>query len=286
VSHATKAIVPDAARDKEMADRAAAARPRPKRRSARGWLLMGAVLGVVLAVVGLTHPPWTPSPKDETAVTPATAQNVAPPKPEATPTPAPPPPKTTVEISLDSNPQAAQVIREDTGKIVGQTPLTITLPQARDLISFRFEKAGHAPISYKVIPDLDKSVRAELALEPVADSKQAPASRHAPPLRAHAVAAGPHRDTKKVTNEAPAAGPDQPRNCMLSVASFPWTELWIDGKDTGQRTPVVHYPVSCGAHRLNLKRRDLRLDRTEQVMVAPDHELKQHYELGDEYGGE
>ena len=70
----------------------------------------------------------------------------------------------------------------------------------------------------------------------------------------------------------------------MSVASFPWSELWIDGKDTGQRTPVVHYPVSCGAHKLTLKRRDLKLERIQQVTVAPGHELKQHYELSDEYG--
>ena len=72
----------------------------------------------------------------------------------------------------------------------------------------------------------------------------------------------------------------------MSIASFPWSELWIDGKDTGQRTPVVHYPVSCGAHKLTLKRRDLKLERIQQVTVAPGHELKQHYELSDEYGGD
>jgi serine/threonine-protein kinase len=282
-SNPTKPIAPDAAQDLEMAGRAAAARPRAKRRTARGWILLGGVVGVVLAVVGLAHPPWSPLSKDEAAVTPATAQPVAQPKLEPTPPPAPPP-KATVEISLDSNPQAAEVVREDTGKVVGRTPVTITLPQAHDLVSFRFEKPGHAPISYKVIPDLDKSVRAELVPEPADDSKRAPSSRHAPKALAHG--AGAKHDTRRAVTEAPVAGADQARNCMLSVASFPWTELWIDGKDTGQRTPVVHYPVSCGAHRLNLKRRDLRLDRAEQVTVAPDHELKQHYELGDEYGGE
>jgi hypothetical protein len=71
---------------------------------------------------------------------------------------------------------------------------------------------------------------------------------------------------------------------LMSIASFPWSELWIDGKDTGQRTPVVHYPVSCGGHKLTLKRRDLKLERVQQVTVAPGHELKQHYELSDEYG--
>jgi hypothetical protein len=282
-SNPTKPLA-DPVHDLEMADLAPSVRTQPRRRAGRrGWLMLGGVLGIVFAVVAITHPPWGPGPKDEPAVTPATAQPVAEPKRE--PTPTPPAPKTTVEISLDSNPQDAQVIREDTGQVVGRTPLTISLAQARDVISFRFEKAGHAAISYKVIPDLDKSVRAELALEPVEDSKRTPPLRHAPPPRGKG---GPvaHQTSKAGGSEAAVAVPDQPRSCLMSVGSFPWTELWIDGKDTGQRTPVVHYPVSCGSHRLNLKRRDLRLDRVEQVMVAPDHELKQHYELGDEYGGE
>ena len=49
-----------------------------------------------------------------------------------------------------------------------------------------------------------------------------------------------------------AAAP-QARDCSLSVASFPWSELWIDGKDTWQRTPVVRLPVTCGEHKLGLR---------------------------------
>jgi hypothetical protein len=161
---------------------------------------------------------------------------------------------------------------------VGRTPVTVSLPQAREVISFRFEKAGHTPTSYKVIPDLDKAVRADLAVEPVAVPKHAAAARK-PAAHGRLPA-----DAKSRTSDDLAAAADQARSCVMSVGSFPWTELWIDGKDTGQRTPVVHYPVSCGAHRLNLKRRDLKLDRAEQVTVAPGHELKQNYELGDEYG--
>jgi hypothetical protein len=83
---------------------------------------------------------------------------------------------------------------------------------------------------------------------------------------------------------APTPAAETARDCLVSVASFPWADLWIDGKDTGQRTPVVHYPVSCGSHKLTLRRRDLKVDRVEQITVAPNHELKQHYELGDDLG--
>jgi hypothetical protein len=202
---------------------------------------------------------------------------------EATATPPPPAaaPKG-VEISLDSTPQDAQVTREDSGEVVGHTPVTITLPPGREVIAFRFEKPGFAPASYRVIPDLAKSVRAELAAAAVEDPKHVVAAQpHRPaPTHGHAVATHETHSAAAVES-APAA--EGARDCVLSVASFPWADLWIDGKDTGQRTPVVHYPVSCGAHKLALKRRDLKIDRSEQVTVAPGHELKQHYDIGDDY---
>ena len=254
-----------------------------RRRGRRKWLALGALGGAVLAFVLLAQSPHK-GPPQEVTVAPAAAQSV--PVPAAPPQPASPPAAAkpaVVEVSLDSSPQDAQVIREDSGEVVGRTPLTVTLPQGRDVISFRFEKPGFATVTYKVIPDLAKPVRAELTAEPTAaDPKRMVASQpHRPsPSHPHAAAAHEARPETPVDN-APAA--QQARDCLLSIASFPWADLWIDGKDTGQRTPVVHYPVSCGTHKLSLKRHDLKVDRTEQVMVAPGHELKQHYDLGDDY---
>jgi serine/threonine protein kinase len=249
---------------------------RPKRRRP---MLAIALFAVAAAIVVVALPRRTMVTPPEAAVAPVAAAQPAPStEPSPPPAPqAPPAAKDTVEISLDSFPQDAQVIREDSGQVVGRTPVTVTLPQSRDVISFRFEKGGHTPTSYKVIPDLDKAVRADLAVSPAAEPKHAAVTRK-PSVRGHGA------EPKTRVSEEPAPAGDQPRACLLSIGSFPWTDLWIDGKDTGQRTPVVHYPVSCGAHRLNLKRRDLKLDRVEQVTVAPGHELKQHYELGDEYG--
>ena len=84
-----------------------------------------------------------------------------------------------MKISLDSTPQDAQVIRADSGEVVGRTPLTVAIPQGSEVISFRFEKDGHASITYKVIPDLDKSVRAELLAGPTEEPKRAPPPPHA-----------------------------------------------------------------------------------------------------------
>jgi serine/threonine-protein kinase len=256
-----------------------------KRKRRRPVLAVVLLAAVVAAVVVVLPRQTTVRPPDVSPAPVAAAQPVVPPEPA----PPPPPVKTTVEISLDSSPQDALVIRDDSGEEIGRTPVTTKLPQGHDVIVFRFEKAGHTATTYKVIPDLDKAVRAELPAEPA----PAPAEPKRPVV-AHGKAAKPGRggrasatasqDAKPRATEEPAPAADAPRSCMLSVGSFPWAELWIDGKDTGQRTPVVHYPVSCGAHKLTLKRRDLKLDRSEQVMVAPGHENKQHYDFGDEYG--
>ena len=83
-------------------------------------------------------------------------------------------------------------------------------------------------------------MRAELTAVPAADSKTAARAPRPGPAHKQPGGRGPEAQARSVQEPAPAA--DQPRACLLSVASFPWTELWIDGKDTGQRTPVVHFP--------------------------------------------
>jgi serine/threonine-protein kinase len=284
-SNTTKPLSSDAVLDDAFANSLSVGSASARRRvGRRKWGALGVVAGIVVAVVVLAHPPWAVAP-DEPTVTPAGAHLPAAPAPEPASDPPPPPAKAIVKISLDSTPQDAKVVRADSGEALGRTPLTIEIPQGSDVISFRFEKDGHASITYKVIPDLDKSVRAELLAGPIEEPKRAPAPPHTRGAAPHARAVASNKEARP---SAPAAvvpsAAEQPRDCLMSIASFPWSELWIDGKDTGQRTPVVHYPVSCGGHKLTLKRRDLKLERIQQVTVAPGHELKQHYELSDEYG--
>ena len=297
-SNTTKPLSPDAFLDDAIANSISTGSASARRRAGRRkWGALGVVAGIVVAVIVLAHPPWAVAP-DEPTVAPAVAHLPAPPAPE--PPPAPPAKEIVVKISLDSTPQDAKVVRADSGEALGRTPLTVAIPQGSEVISFRFEKDGHASITYKVIPDLDKSVRAELLAGPIEEPKRAPPAPHARPgapnareaaSNARAAASNARAAASNARSASPnapaAAAPsaaEQSRDCLMSIASFPWSELWIDGKDTGQRTPVVHYPVSCGAHKLTLKRRDLKLERIQQVTVAPGHELKQHYELSDEYG--
>jgi hypothetical protein len=89
----------------------------------------------------------------------------------------------------------------------------------------------------------------------------------------------PSKSLSDVNPSAQAASAFGPKNCRISVGSFPWSNVWIDGADTGLQTPVVSLPVSCGRHRLELKRADLKVNQIERVSVTEGIELKRQYDL-------
>jgi hypothetical protein len=67
--------------------------------------------------------------------------------------------------------------------------------------------------------------------------------------------------------------------CRITVGSYPWADLWVDGANTGLQTPVVNLPLACGIHRLELRRRDLKVDQMEKVTLEEGHEFRRQYEL-------
>ena len=84
------------------------------------------------------------------------------------------------------------------------------------------------------------------------------------------LAAGGDEDT-------PKAAADSGGDCSITVNSIPWSEVWIDGKNTTQHTPLVDYKVSCGKHKLSFKRSDMSIDHTESIAVRG--KFKQRYTL-------
>ena len=67
--------------------------------------------------------------------------------------------------------------------------------------------------------------------------------------------------------------------CRMTINSSPWSEVWIDGKNTAQHTPLVDYRVRCGRHHVEFKRKDLRIDQIETLVVVPNRTFKQLYVL-------
>ena len=120
------------------------------------------------------------------------------------------------------------------------------------------------------------AAEAPVLVRATASGEAAAAERPSPRGRARAVA--PLKAGAPATVDPPEAQTGA-ADCRITIGSYPWADLWIDGANTGQQTPVVGLPVTCGPHRLGLKRRDLKVDQQESVTVNEGRELKREYEL-------
>ena len=118
----------------------------------------------------------------------------------------------TVRCSLDSTPQEANVVRVDTGAVVGKTPVTIALPQADAAVTFRFEKAAYHSATLKVIPDLDKALRIDLVAEPEPAAAPAPEPRASVSSSRRALArqGGSRKKAKNSAHQVRSATPVNP----------------------------------------------------------------------------
>jgi hypothetical protein len=125
---------------------------------------------------------------------------------------------------------------------------------------------------------------------PVAHEAQVPATP--PPPAAPAPHVPRHKKSHDVAmddgagastsadDESSAKPPaDKGGDCTMTVNSVPWSEVWIDGKNTTQHTPVVDYKIPCGKHKLAFKRSDMQIDHSENITVKPGQNFKQRYTL-------
>jgi serine/threonine protein kinase len=87
----------------------------------------------------------------------------------------------------------------------------------------------------------------------------------------------PSRIPRPATPPAATLTDGQP--CAVSVNSVPWSEVWIDGKNTGKHTPFVDVPIDCGNHRIDFKRPDLQIAESESIQVKPGQTFKRRYTL-------
>ena len=137
-------------------------------------------------------------------------------------------------------------------------------------------------MTHKILADLDKAVRVDLPALPVAEAPR-PAGDEVP---AAAPAPSRPRETSRsqrgrhVVVKAPVAKVEPAKGeCSMSVGTYPWTELWIDGKDVGRQTPAVHFPLPCGKHKLRFKRDALQIDHVVEINLQPGREFKQSFDL-------
>jgi serine/threonine protein kinase len=82
---------------------------------------------------------------------------------------------------------------------------------------------------------------------------------------------------------APAAAPPAAAGgvCVISLNSKPWSQVWIDGKDTGKVTPLVDYKVACGKHKVTFKNPEIPVERSENITVQAGVKFKKVVPLVD-----
>ena len=68
-------------------------------------------------------------------------------------------------------------------------------------------------------------------------------------------------------------------DCSITIGSRPWSEVWIDGRNTTKHTPFADFKVPCGKHRLSFKRPDLQIDHSETISVRAGQKFKQSFTL-------
>ena len=72
--------------------------------------------------------------------------------------------------------------------------------------------------------------------------------------------------------------------CRITVNSIPWSEVWIDGKNTTQHTPLVDFQIGCGHHEIEFRRADLHIDQIEPCTLEPGQPFKRRYSLAPKDG--
>jgi hypothetical protein len=83
------------------------------------------------------------------------------------------------------------------------------------------------------------------------------------------------KDSTRTGGEAQSSGSE----CTITIGSRPWSEVWIDGKNTNKHTPFADYKIACGKHKIAFKRGDLNIDKTESITVSPGEKFKQSFTL-------
>ncbi len=142
--------------------------------------------------------------------------------------------------------------------------------------------AGHARVDAAWHTWINDAVhRAEAALPPTPPSRRRPARRR-PGRRARPSSPPRHRWRSRPAETPPPA--PRPASCTVTIGSKPWSEVWIDGRNTGKLTPLVDHRVPCGRRKITLKNPDLQIEKTETVTVRSGEKFKKIFQLLDEEG--
>ena len=236
--------------------------------------LVAAGLGAVLAAAGLAG--WLSlrgRPAVETRAVAPVVQGLARPPPAGP------------RLRVDSEPPGASLFEDglDTGLT---TPVEVPAPKPGGSFLLELRLPGRRTWQWPVTAaDAGKVLRASLEPEPapVATTIPAGAAAVAAEPRARAVPPPPAHRPARADEPRAAAPPAAPR-AMAAAAPAPagflslrssgaWVDVYVGRRKLGT-TPVVHAEVPSGRVRLRLVNSLAGIERTVEIDVAPDKELR------------
>ncbi|MES1208009.1 MAG: serine/threonine-protein kinase [Pseudomonadota bacterium] len=207
----------------------------------------------------------------------ATASATVPPQLPPPPPPAPPPARVAaegvVEFELASEPAGGPVRIDDqpfpTAENQAVTRMRGSLPAGPH--TFEIVKEGFAPWRKQIDLQPEGSHRFLARLKKVED----PAAIFADlkPSRESVAADAPPLPAGDGVASTSAA------SCAMTIGSQPWSDVWVDGKDTRRHTPVLQLAVPCGVRQLRLRRADLGIDFQTTVTLRAGEEFRHVFRI-------
>ncbi|MCB9555989.1 MAG: protein kinase [Deltaproteobacteria bacterium] len=218
-----------------------------------------------------------------------------------------------VEVVINSQPKAvATLIAGSDRHMLGRTPLRVklNLQQAKELeltaggyqplrqplvyagtqpiqIAARLTKAAAAttPIAkQRVVSDAERARLAAAARARAEQARAAAQARQAEQRRERARAEAARREEERrereraaaeaARRERQAAAAKPKGNGLLMVNSKPWTQIVVDGKDTGLVTPQARITLPVGSHRITLRNKKFDIDQTFTVFIRAEKPTK------------
>jgi hypothetical protein len=191
-----------------------------------------------------------------------------------------------VDIRIDSTPAGATVMLVDNGKttFLGTTPVAASVDPGRTYDVVLTLEGRPTQMTHL---DPSKTQRLDVTLGKAA--KAAPAVRTASAPRAETPrrAESSHKATKHVAASAPTGGLADPGfdtpaeskadaggSGTLMVSSKPPCEIFIDGNDSGKKTPQRAMSLPAGVHKVTFSNTDENITKTVSVKITADQTTK------------
>jgi hypothetical protein len=158
----------------------------------------------------------------------------------------------------------------------GRTPATIPLdPRKRYEVTFK--KEGFAPVTRPLVIGADGTAVVDVGLKARPRSVRSDDDAATAALVAASTAepAGEASDAAApAPDEAPATAPVSSAAAAitgtLSLGAKPPCRVFVDGRDSGEKTPLVGFRLAAGKHRITLVNNEFGLRESFDVVITPD----------------